>query len=477
MQTIIHKKRRFSKADHLIFLVKNPAELDQKFFSADELKYIRTFRKEHEQMSFHFNRYQRWVLVQFIKMERKANLKLEALRKAGNTLLSSINKNKLNQVFVLGGSISEQLALAEGMALGNYQFTKYKSEKNKKVNSLNDIYLSADVAEDQLTEVNILVDAVTHCRNLVNEPVIHLDAVKLAKSISALAGDAGIKTDVFNKKKIESLKMGGLLAVNKGSVDPPTFTILEWKPGKVVNEKPIVLVGKGVVYDTGGMNIKTGTYMEDMKMDMAGAATAATTIYAIAKAELPVHVIALIPATDNRVTGNAYVSGDVIKMYDGSTVEVINTDAEGRMIMADALSYAKKYQPELVIDMATLTGAAARAIGHFGLVAMESSAGRYMKRLKTSGENVYEPVAEFPFWDEYTELIKSDIADIKNIGGSFAGAITAGKFLEHFTDYPYIHLDIAGPAYVNKPFKYFGTGATAFGVRLLYDFIKGFVKN
>jgi len=205
---------------------------------------------------------------------------------------------------------------------------------------------------------------------------------------------------------------------------------------------------------------------------MAGAAVVSTAIYAIARAKLNVHVIALVPATDNRPDGNAYAPGDVIKMFDGSTVEVLNTDAEGRMLLADALSYAKKYKPELVIDVATLTGAAAMAIGKYGVVAMGSKSETEMSALKQSGNNVYERIAEFPFWSEYEDLLRSDIADLKNIGGREAGAITAGKFLQHFTDYPYIHLDIAGPAFITKKFKYYGTGASGMGVRLLFDFIK-----
>jgi leucyl aminopeptidase len=231
-------------------------------------------------------------------------------------------------------------------------------------------------------------------------------------------------------------------------------------------------VGKGVVYDTGGLNLKTGTYMENMKMDMAGAATMASVMFAAAKANLPLYLIALIPATDNRLNGNAYASGDVITMHNGTTVEVINTDAEGRLILADALSYAQKYNPQLVINAATLTGSAQRAIGKYGIVAMQSKADKFMEDLKTGGNRTYERIAEFPFWDEYGELLKSDIADLKNLGPSEAGMITAGKFLEKFTDYPFIHLDIAGVAFAEKRDSYRNTGGTGTGVRLLFEFVK-----
>jgi len=227
-----------------------------------------------------------------------------------------------------------------------------------------------------------------------------------------------------------------------------------------------------VVFDTGGNNLKTGNFMDGMKCDMAGAATMASAIFAIARLKLPLYVIGLMPSTDNRLDANAVAPGDVIKMHDGTMVEILNTDAEGRLILSDALSYAKKYKPELVITAATLTGAASRAIGKYGVVAMEKSAGKEMEQLKVSGNNVYERIAEFPFWEEYGELIKSDVADIKNIGGVDAGMITAGKFLAHFTDYPFIHLDIAGPAYQEKKDSYRSSGGTGFGVRLLVEFLE-----
>jgi leucyl aminopeptidase len=212
--------------------------------------------------------------------------------------------------------------------------------------------------------------------------------------------------------------------------------------------------------------------MDNMKEDMAGAATMATTIWAIARLNLPAHVIGLMPATDNRLDANSIAPGDVITMSDGTTVEVLNTDAEGRLILGDALTYAKKYKPELVFTAATLTGAASRAIGRYGIVAMQSRAKKEMESLRQCGEQVYERIAEFPFWDEYGELIKSDIADIKNIGGVDAGMITAGKFLAHFTDYPFIHLDIAGPAFIEKKDSYRTAGGTGFGVRLLLEFLE-----
>ena len=316
-------------------------------------------------------------------------------------------------------------------------------------------------------------------RDLVNEPVSYLDAVQYSKDIQKLGKQCGFMVEVLNKKQIESLKMGGLLAVNLGSPIPPTFNIMEWKPKGAKNKKPIVLVGKGIVYDTGGLSLKpTANSMDLMKSDMGGSASVVGAMCAISKEKLPVHVIGLVPATDNRPGQNAYAPGDVITMFDGTTVEVLNTDAEGRLVLADALHYAKKYKPELVIDLATLTGAAVRAIGTRAIVSM-GNAEKHHKQLEAISYDVFERLAPQPFWDDYSECLKSPIADLNNLGGATAGQITAGKFLEHFTkdnkgksEFPYIHLDIAGPAFIPSNDTYRTAGGTGTAVRLLFEFIK-----
>jgi leucyl aminopeptidase len=217
--------------------------------------------------------------------------------------------------------------------------------------------------------------------------------------------------------------------------------------------------------------LKTGDYMSDMKTDMAGAATVLATIMAVAWNKLPYYVIGLVPATDNKISAKALVVDDIITISDGTTVEVQNTDAEGRLVLADALAYAKQFKPELVIDLATLTGAAAAITGWLG-IAMAGNSKSAMEKLKASGESVYERLMELPMWREFEDLLKSEIADIKNIGGRVGGASTAAKFLEHFTDYDWIHLDIAGPASVKENKGYTQVGGTGVGVRLLYDFIE-----
>lgn len=423
------------------------------------------------------NRYTHHLFLHVSNTKEYANSDLEKLRKLGYSVHSKIQESKISKIVIQDYLNNSEaiLALVEGVSLANYQFLKYFTDTKKTKHTLNNLIIHSDVVnQKQLNELEAVVEGVKFARELVNEPLSYLTAGKLSEEIQEKGAQAGFSVDVFGKRKIESLKMGGLLAVNKGSIDEPTFSILEWKAEDAVNAQPIVFVGKGVVYDTGGLSLKpTKDSMDLMKSDMGGAASVAGAIYAIAKAKLPIHVIGLIPATDNRPGGNAYVPGDVVEMYNGKTVEVLNTDAEGRMLLADALSYADQYKPEFVVDLATLTGAAAAAIGKYGLVAMGNQESKdKMIQLKESGEKVYERLVEFPFWEEFDELIKSDIADLKNIGGRDGGAITAGKFLEHFTNYPWIHLDIAGPAYVGSTDNYRGKGGTGVGVRLLFEFIK-----
>lgn len=423
------------------------------------------------------NRYTHKVYIHVSGSKVYANSDLEKMRKLGFSMHAKIQESKISKI-ILQDYLNDSeaiLAFVEGVLLSNYQFLKYFSDTKKQKHTLEAIIIQSDVVnKKQLNELEAITEGVKFARELVNEPLSYLTAEKLSEEIQKMGTQVGFSVDVFGKRKIESLKMGGLLAVNKGSLDEPTFSILEWKAEDAVNVQPIVFVGKGVVYDTGGLSLKpTKDSMDLMKSDMGGAASVAGAIYAIAKAKLPIHVIGLIPATDNRPGGNAYVPGDVVEMHNGKTVEVLNTDAEGRMLLADALSYAGQYKPEFVVDLATLTGAAAVAIGKYGVVAMGNEKSKdKMIQLKESGEKVYERIVEFPFWEEFDELIKSDIADLKNIGGRDGGAITAGKFLEHFTNYPWIHLDIAGPAYVSTTDNYRGKGGTGVGVRLLFEFSK-----
>ena len=373
-------------------------------------------------------------------------------------------------------------ALVEGFVLASYRFLRYKTEEEGSYRAPERLVLHADedekAARRGADRGRIIAEATSSARDLVNTSPHDKTPTLLAKAVEKLGKKHGFEVSVWDKSVIEEEKMGGLLAVNRGSPEPPVFIELTWQPENAVNAKPVVLVGKGVVFDTGGLSLKdTKGSMDHMKADMSGAAAVVGAMEALAKLNVPLYVVGLIPATDNRPGENAYVPGDVLVMHSGKTVEVLNTDAEGRLILADALSYAKIYRPELVIDLATLTGAQVVALGSEVAAVMTNAqngaAGR-LDAIETAGQRSGDLVHRMPMHDHYGKLLKSDVADIKNIGGREAGSITAAKFLEHFVDYPWIHVDIAGPAFIHTEKPYRPKGGTGFGVRLLIDFLRDY---
>lgn len=465
---------------HIVVVLPKGEKAQFQFISTSDADRLSLGNTEKDVTMFEIHSPDGDILVHYVDLNGTQGRKKEGMRKAGHLMTMRLNALKAEDVCIYSQSLSSELLLAytEGMILGNYRYLKHKSNPEKEKNSLQRIYLdNPTIDASEIARFQIVSDAVYKCRDWVNEPVSGLNTEAFCREVEILMQDSGVRVEIFGKKKIEALKMGGLLAVNQGSIDPPAFIILEYLPENPVNSRPLVFVGKGVVFDTGGLNLKTGDFMNGMKCDMAGAAAVGTAISAIAKANLPVQVIGLIPLTDNRPGNNALAPGDIITFSNGTTVEVLNTDAEGRLILADALSYAGKYEPMLCINLATLTGAASRAIGKYGLVAMEQDAEGFLNELKECGESVYERLAIFPFWDEYGELIKSEIADLKNIGPPEAGMITAGKFLAHFTSYPFIHLDIAGPAFLDKADSYRSSGGSGTGVRLLFEFCEQLSKK
>lgn len=460
------------------YLVFERTALDGLPLNESESDYVLKQLKDENDLVI-VNRYNELLLIGFADHAKEKFQFAEHCRRRGNDISAVLRKERITEISVIVPDAHPGAAidLAEGMALGSYQFIKYRSDTGKKPWQLEKISFSGNGLPDELIrQLSSMVDAVFIARDLVNEPSSHLNAVSLSESFEEMGKIAGFSTQVLHKDEIMALNMGGLLAVNMGSIDPPTFSVMKWEPEDAKNTDPIVLVGKGVVFDSGGLSLKpTKDSMDYMKCDMAGGAVVAAVMYFAAQCRLPLKLVGLVPATDNRPDGNAFAPGDIIRMHGGQSVEVLNTDAEGRLLLADALSYAKSFRPELVIDVATLTGAAAMAIGSQGIAGMGTAGDQTFGKLKKAGENVYERVVEFPLWEEYAELIKSEIADMKNIGGREAGAISAGKFLEKFTDYPWIHLDIAGPAFLNKADHYRTTGGTASGARLLMAFLKDFM--
>lgn len=461
---MIQAIKQYKEGQHTVFVVNE--KIDTKEFSADIQKQITEFDKQEEEEFDYLKLGKQFVF--FVKSKEEA----EKNRLIGHKIRTLLPKDATAITIV--GAEKTQLEIAEGIALSNYQFIRFFKEKEKKAYQLKEIHLLNYSDAKAIEKMNNSIKAVSWARDMVNLPVNYLNATKLSKEIEELGAKANFKVEVLEKAKIEALKMGGLLAVNSGSIEPPTFTILEYKPANAKNKKPLVLVGKGVVYDTGGLSLKpTAGSMDSMKSDMAGAAAVAGAIYNIALNQSDVHVIGLIPATDNRPGEIAYTPGDVITMFDGTTVEVLNTDAEGRMILADALAYSDKFDPELVVDLATLTGAAVVAIGTKASCVMGNDEAQ-LKKLVAAGNDVHERLVELPFWDEYYEDMKSSIADLKNIGSRYAGMITAGKFLEHFVKAPYIHIDIAGPSFLDGAQEYRPKGGTGVGVRLLTNFVENY---
>ena len=447
-----------------------------KYLTTSEQAYLTHAAKQAINYVF-FPKETQGILVHFVGVKDNAIDQKEANRRAGNEIISAITHYRIDTLTILNKSGQNHLAeYVEGMVLGGYQFTKYLSGNDQTFRGAKTInVLGTAISPLVLEQLEAVLHATYKARDLVNEPQSYLTAVKLGEEIEALGKQYGFQVETLNKAKIQALKMGGLLAVNKGSFAPPRFSILEWKHPAAKNAKPIVLVGKGVVFDTGGINLKPSQGSLDMmKCDMAGAATVIGAMVAVAKAKLPIHLIALVPATDNRLGNDAYLPGDVITMYDGTTVEVLNTDAEGRLILADALHYAKKYDPELVLDFATLTGAAVRSLGQHAICYMGTADKVVKNNLENSREQVYERLVEFPLWKEYGNALRSNVADLKNIGGPTAGQITAGKFLQHFTDYPWLHFDIAGPAFLRAADSYRTKEGTGVGVRLIFDFLRSY---
>ncbi len=474
----IETTKKIIKTYNIAILTDGKNNISNISFSEKEKNFIKKSTKNNKKI-IEINQFDRFIYIIIIDKDKTNYKTKEKARKAAYNLLKKIDENKLKNLLIYNKTFAQDINLAfiEGLLMSNYSFNKYftknLAEKDKTLESIK--ILDEQITTKDLIKIKTIVDSVFIARNLVNEPFSSLNSVELSDKLIELSKEAGFKIEVLYKKQIQALKMGGLLTVNKASKIPPTFSILEWKPEKARNKKPIILVGKGIVFDTGGYNLKPGEYMNDMKSDMGGAAAVAGTIYAISKLKIPVHVIGLIPSTDNLIGKDAYVTGDIITMHNGMTVEIKNTDAEGRLILADALSYAQKYSPELVIDMATLTGAAVRAVGDLASAMLSNAEKKTKKALLKSGNETYERLIEFPLWEEYAESLKSQIADIKNLGAIAAGHITAAKFLEYFTQYRWIHLDIASTAFLDKKNDYRGEGGTGIPVRLLVNFIENYI--
>ena len=361
-------------------------------------------------------------------------------------------------------------AVAAGALLGTYEIAKLKQEKSKtvKINTIHLFLSQPQIASQGINKAKVVAKAQMRAFDMVNLPSNHFTPESFAQTAEKIAQEANISVKVFRGEAIQIENLQALHAVGKGSVNTPTFSILEYRPANAT--KTIGLVGKGITFDTGGNNIKTQG-MALMKCDMAGGAAVLAATEAIAKLGLPVNVVCIVPACENSVDGLSYKPSDIINTYAGLTIEVEDTDAEGRIVLADGLSYLiKNYKPDYVFDIATLTGASVVALGGTA-GAMFSTDDTTANKITEIGQKIKERVWRMPLWDDYADALKSDMADVKNYGGSPAGCITAAKFLEKFTDkHPaWTHLDVAGVSFNMSEFSK-DRSATAFGVRLFVEF-------
>lgn len=410
----------------------------------------------------------------------RSKMSVDAVRRLGSIISKNTTKYNYSSVLITSGwyvkGLDKQLsfrALLEGILLGTYRFDKFLSKKEDKVVVLERVVIQKPKRleldyEKTIDRVRIVVEGVFFARDLQNTPSNVATPTYIANIAREECSKVGVKVKIIDKKEAESLGMNLFLAVAKGSAEEPKFVVMEYEGG---GDKWYGFVGKGVTFDTGGISLKPSEKMEDMKFDMSGAAAVIATIVTIAKLKMKVNVVGITPLTENMPGGRATKPGDIVRSMSGIYVEIINTDAEGRLIMADAFEYIKRYKPEFVIDIATLTGACVVALGHeaAGLMGNDD---KLKEIIKKSSERTHERVWELPLWDDYDEYIKSNFADVKNVGNRYAGAITAAAFLKKFVDYPWCHLDIAGVAYTDKEKYYISKGGTGFGVRLFVDILE-----
>ncbi len=417
----------------------------------------------------------------------------EKLRQAGGTSVNQIEKNKSTSIsFVLpsltgGKKNSSKLksediacAIAEGALLGLYRFEEYKSKDKKTKNknwTLEDLSLLTDAANQTVArkaaqKAQKIADAVFTTRDLIAHPGNRATPTFLAQTAKKIARSHQFSCKILGRKEMEKLGMGALLGVSQGSNEPPALIVMEYKGGPK-KQAPVVIVGKGITFDTGGISLKPSANMGEMKMDMSGGAATIGAMQAVASLKLPINVVGLVPAAENMPSGTAIKPGDILTSMSGKTIEVLNTDAEGRLVLADALTFSARYKPRAVIDLATLTGACVVALGHQACALLGNDED-LIQQLIASGESSGERAWNLPLWEEHEKEVKSDIADLKNITAPNVGAgtITAAAFLKAFVgDVPWAHLDIAGVAWEqSKP--YIPKGPSGFGVRLLINYLE-----
>lgn len=419
-----------------------------------------------------------------VGLGKRGDMSLERLRAAFSAAaqkIRSLNVKEFATSLDFGGvdlpadRVTE--AVVEGVLLGLYRYTPFKTVDREEIREISAFTLlvgdekALRTVRDAARKAEIIANAVLFARDIVSAPANAMTPTVLAAAARASSRGRNIRCRVLGSEAMQKLGMNALLGVAAGSDEPPQFIVMEYRGGE--KSSPFVaLVGKGLTFDSGGISIKPAEKMEEMKSDMAGGAAVIAAVRAAAELRLPVNLVGLVPATENLPGGKAYKPGDILKSLSGKTIEIVTTDAEGRLILADALTYAGRYRPAAIIDLATLTGACIVALGEH-VIGMMGTDERLKQEIREAAHVTGERVWELPLWEEYDELIKGDAADYKNSGGRAGGAITAGAFLSKFTgDHPWVHLDIAGPAWLKKDRPYIPKGASGVGVRLLLQFLR-----
>lgn len=418
-----------------------------------------------------------------VGLGKRSEITAERLRQAIAVAASAVTEARAQRIAVevpRTESVSQAdatRAVADGVLLSLYRFERFKGAASKKDGDdklqVEELTLAGG-DEEQARLAQIVAGGVKLARDLGNEPPEVCTPSRLAHAAEEIAQRGNMQITVLDRPQMQELGMGGLLGVAAGTQEPPKFIVLEY--GRKGQGKTLALVGKGITFDSGGISIKPGERMDEMKMDMMGAGAVMGAMSAIADLKpANVHVVGIVASTENLPSGTAFVPGDILKAMNGVTMEILNTDAEGRLVLADALSYAQRFEPDGIVDLATLTGACVVALGHH-ISALMTNNPEFAARVKAAGQQTGELVWELPILPEHREQIKSKVADIKNTGGRPGGAITAAAFLENFVDdRPWAHLDIAGTAIAHdNPKPYARYGATGFGVRLLVELVRSF---
>ena len=422
--------------------------------------------------------------VLLVGLGRKKDARVDYVRQAMGTAVKRVRQAGASSfVTCLHGedlsktsAVELAQALVEGAILGTYQFTEYLSDKKtgaKQVVRLTvlttDPRQLADIKEGA-RRGTATAEAAMFVRDLCNHPSNVMTPTRVATEAKKIGRERSVRVKILERAQVERLGMGAFLGVARGSHEPPKFIILEYN-GSRRNGKPIVIVGKTITFDTGGISLKPAENMEQMKADMTGGAEVLATVRAVSRLRLPIHLIGILPATENMPGGRAIKPGDILKSLSGKTIEVQNTDAEGRLILADGLAYAARLKPAAVIDIATLTGACMVALGQFA-IGMFGNNEDLKRAVRDSGMKAGERVWEMPLWDEYFEQLKSEVADMRNIGGRGGGMITAALFLSKFVgDHPWVHLDIASTDWSERERAYIPKGPTGIGTRLLIQYL------